>query len=55
MSPSTDTTVDCIPHSVRLILVTHLFCNWKFIPLNLSYLFPLLYAQVGIKIAGGKF
>ena len=31
---------DYIPHSVHFIPVTHLFCNWKFVPINLNYQFP---------------
>ena len=31
------TVTDYIPHTVHFIPVTHLFCNWKFVP-NLPYL-----------------
>ena len=31
--------VDYIPHMVHFIFITHLFCNWKFVPLNLLHLF----------------
>ena len=31
--------IDYIPHTVHFITMTHLFCNWNFIPLNLPYLF----------------
>ena len=31
--------IDNIPHLVHFISMTHLFCNWKFVPLN----FPLLF------------
>ena len=34
--------IDCIPHTVHFIPMTHLFCNWKFVPLNLLHLFPFL-------------
>ena len=30
---------DYIPHTVHFIPMTHLFCNWKLIPLNLLHLF----------------
>ena len=30
--------IDCIPHTVHFISVTHLFCKWKFVPLNLPQL-----------------
>ena len=33
------TTIDCMPHAVHFIPVTHLFCNWKFVPLNFSLLY----------------
>ena len=29
----------CIPHAVHFTLMTDLFCNWNFVPLNLPYLF----------------
>ena len=32
--------IDYIPHTVHFILMTHLFFNWKFVPLNSPYLFP---------------
>ena len=28
-----------IPHTVHYISLTHLFYNWKFVPLNLPHLF----------------
>ena len=28
--------IDCMPHAVHFIPMTHLFCNWKFVPLNFS-------------------
>ena len=31
--------IDYIVHTVYFIPVTHLFCNWKFIPLNFLHLF----------------
>ena len=31
--------IDYIPHTVYFIPMTHLFCNWKFVPLNLPHLF----------------
>ena len=31
--------VDYIPHAVHFIPMTHLFYNWKFVPLNLPHLF----------------
>ena len=31
--PSSFILIECIPHTVHFIPVTHLFCNWKFIPL----------------------
>ena len=31
--------IDYIPHIVQFITMTHLFCNWKFVPLNLPYFF----------------
>ena len=33
------TIINCIPHTVHFITVTHLFCNWKFVPLNIPPLF----------------
>ena len=30
---------DYIQHSVHFTTVTHLFCNWKSVPLNLPHLF----------------
>ena len=29
---------DCLPHTVHFIPMTHLFCNWKSVPLNLPHL-----------------
>ena len=40
-----DIIIDYIPHTVHFIPVAHLFWDWKFVPLNLPYLFfppPLL-------------
>ena len=37
--------IDYIPHTVHFIQVTHLFCNWKFLPLYFlpfSLIFPPL-------------
>ena len=31
--------IDSVSHCVHFILITHLFCNWKFVPLNLPHLF----------------
>ena len=31
----------CIPHAMHFTAVTHLFCNWKFVLLNLLHLFHL--------------
>ena len=31
--------IDYIPHIVHFLPVTHLFCNGKFVPINLSHLF----------------
>ena len=31
--------VTCIPLTEPVIPTTHLFCNWKFVPSNLSHLF----------------
>ena len=47
VSPYKDTTViDYIPHTVRFIPMTHLFCNWKLVPLKspspISFLSPPL-------------
>ena len=28
-----------VPHILHFTLVAHLFCNWKFVPLNLPYLY----------------
>ena len=30
---------DYVPHTVHFIPMTHLFCNWKDVPLNLPHLF----------------
>ena len=35
----TDLIIDHLPCTVHFIPVTHLFCNGKFVPLNLPYLF----------------
>ena len=32
-------TINSVPHTVHLIPVLHLFCNWKFVPLNLPHIF----------------
>ena len=34
-----DTVIDYIPHTVYFIPVSHLYYNWKFVLLNLFYLF----------------
>ena len=31
--------IDHIPHAVHFISMAHLFCSWKFVPLNLPHLF----------------
>ena len=31
--------IDCIPHTIYFIPVTHLVYNWEFVPLNLPHLF----------------
>ena len=40
------TVIDCISHTVRFIPMTHLFCNWKLVPLKslspISFLSPPL-------------
>ena len=33
---------DCLPHTVHFIPMTHLFCNWKSVPLNLPHFMSLL-------------
>ena len=30
--------IDYVPHTVHFIAVTHLFCNLRFVPLNLPHL-----------------
>ena len=34
--------IDNIPHTVHIIPMTHLCCNWTVVPLNLPYLFSPL-------------
>ena len=34
-----DTVIDYIPHTVYFIPVSRVYCNWKFVLLNLFYLF----------------
>ena len=34
--------IDCIPHVLHFIIMTHVFCNWKFVHLNFPYLFHSL-------------
>ena len=36
-----DWTEDYIPHTVHFVPMTHLWCNWKFLPLNLPSMFHL--------------
>ena len=31
--------IDCIPYTVHFLSMNNLFCNWKFVPLNLPHLF----------------
>ena len=31
--------IDYLPNTVHFIPLNHLFCNWKFVPLNLPHLF----------------
>ena len=31
--------INCIPHTVHFLPMSHLFCKWKFVPLNLPHLF----------------
>ena len=38
-----------IPHTVHFIPMTHLLCNWKFVPLNLCHLFLCLWFFLIIK------
>ena len=43
--------IDYIPHTVHFIQVTHLFCNWKFLPLYFlpfSLIFPPLSSPLAI-------
>ena len=32
-------TINSVPHTAHLVPVLHLFCNWKFVPLNLTHIF----------------
>ena len=40
MTQYKDMVIDCISHTVYFIPMIHLFCNWKFVPLNsVTYFF----------------
>ena len=41
LSPYIDTTLvlAIFPHTIHFVPITHVFCNWKLVPLNLPHLF----------------